>query len=311
MFSLAHISDVHLAPLPWPRLRDLSLQRLLGLANWHRKRKHRHLLTVLEVVLRDIAALEPDHLAITGDLTNIGLPEEHAAALRWLARVGPPERVSVVPGNHDIYVHHLLDHGTERWRAYMASNAAGKPFVGHAPRGFPTVRRYGDVALIGVCSARPTLPLVAGGRLGATQRAALGAVLDRLGAADLCRVVMIHHPPLPGLATPLRDLGDSTEFAALLRQHGAELVLYGHNHINRIDQLGGPRRPIHIVGVASASSTGGGHDHPARWNLFRIARSGEGWRIVLSGRQITPDGRGLETVEQQELPHQSSSANTG
>ena len=38
-FTLAHLSDVHLAPVPWPRLAELDAKRALGLANWHRKRK--------------------------------------------------------------------------------------------------------------------------------------------------------------------------------------------------------------------------------------------------------------------------------
>ena len=37
-FTLAHLSDAHLAPLPAPRLRDVSLKRALGLANWLRRR---------------------------------------------------------------------------------------------------------------------------------------------------------------------------------------------------------------------------------------------------------------------------------
>ncbi|MET0879712.1 MAG: metallophosphoesterase, partial [Tardiphaga sp.] len=42
MFLLAHISDVHLAPLPSPALGDLMSKRGLGYLNWLRKRRAIH-----------------------------------------------------------------------------------------------------------------------------------------------------------------------------------------------------------------------------------------------------------------------------
>src|SRR5262245_39982 len=102
-FTLAHISDVHLGPLPLPGVTDCNLKRLSGYLNWHRNRKHLHLRPVLDSIVADLLAQRPDHIAVTGDLVNIGLPSEHLAALDWLATLGPPDRVSVVPGNHDIY----------------------------------------------------------------------------------------------------------------------------------------------------------------------------------------------------------------
>ncbi len=80
---------------------------------------------MLDRILADLAAQAPDHVAVTGDLTNIGLPQEHINALAWLESVGAPERVSVIPGNHDIYSWLGADPGSDRWAAYMASDAPG------------------------------------------------------------------------------------------------------------------------------------------------------------------------------------------
>src|SRR5437016_8646903 len=105
MFVLAHLSDPHLGPLPTPRLRDLAGKRAFGFINWHRNRRHRHLPYVLDILTRDLAAAAPDHIAVTGDLVNIALAAEFPPARQWLARLGTPEHVTLVPGNHDAYVH--------------------------------------------------------------------------------------------------------------------------------------------------------------------------------------------------------------
>ena len=91
-------------------------------------RAHRRLAyqrNVLDRVVADMSAQQPDHVVVTGDLANIGLPQEHINALAWLKALGPPERVTVIPGNHDIYSRIGRDPGTRRWAPYMASNRQG------------------------------------------------------------------------------------------------------------------------------------------------------------------------------------------
>ena len=39
MFTLAHLSDVHLGPLPSVSYRDLISKRITGYINWHRTRR--------------------------------------------------------------------------------------------------------------------------------------------------------------------------------------------------------------------------------------------------------------------------------
>ena len=43
-------------------------------------------------------AQSPDHIAVTGDLVNISLDTEFAAAARWLMSVGTPEHVTLGAG---------------------------------------------------------------------------------------------------------------------------------------------------------------------------------------------------------------------
>src|SRR5947209_8660166 len=104
MFVLAHLSDPHLAPLPQPRWPELFGKRVTGFANWHRKRYRVHRSDVLARVVSDLKSQAPNHIAVTGDLVNISLAGEYAPARRWLDALGSTRDVTLVPGNHDIYV---------------------------------------------------------------------------------------------------------------------------------------------------------------------------------------------------------------
>ena len=278
--TIAHLSDVHLAPergigpvgiAPKLGLRHVNVKRALGYANWMLKRRKVHLRSVVDRITADLADQHPDHIIVSGDLTNLGLPGEHAAALDWLRRLGPPDRVTVVPGNHDIYCPLWRDPGVERWRDYMRSDAGGAALVTAVERGFPFVRLVGKVAVVGLVSAVPTAPFQATGRLGAAQLAAIGPLLDRL-AGDYFRLVVIHHPPLPGQADARRALTDAGSFEAVLKKHGAELVVHGHNHVDMVATRSWPGGAIHVVGAASASVGRAHKAEPlARYNLYSIA----------------------------------------
>jgi 3',5'-cyclic AMP phosphodiesterase CpdA len=299
IFTLAHLSDVHLAPLVGFAPGSWGVKRFTGYVNWHLRRARVHLRGVVDRIVADMLAMKPDHIVVTGDLANIGLPLELERAREWLAGLGPPERVTVIPGNHDIYARVGRDSGVARWKDYMVSNAQGAAFVSaHAAAEpcFPFVRRLGDIALIGVNSAVPTPPLLATGIVGGEQLERLGAILDRLREADLMRIVLIHHPPLPGQASRTRGLVDAEAMAETLARHGAELVLHGHNHRNMLAWCTGSAADIPVIGVASASiGRPHGEEPLGRYNLYRIgARQGRP-HIEMIGRGLArPDGEVVE-----------------
>ena len=308
MFTLAHLSDIHLTPTAPVRLRDLRLKRLTGLANWHRKRKAMHLPATLEAIVRDMLAQRPDHIAVTGDLVNIGLPQEHIAALDWLKSIAPPAYISVVPGNHDVYVRTFREPGHMRWRDYMVSNFAGAALLDGNDAGkiggFPYARQFGDVLLVGLCSGVPKVPFVAAGRLGSDQLALLAPLLAQAGRLNLARIVLIHHPPLPGQATRLRGLEDADDLAALLNEQGAELVLHGHNHQNSLAWCptgGGAGKAIPVVGVASASMGVAKHEPLARYNLYRLQTVQGQLAIEIIGRGLMEPGGPIVELERKIL----------
>jgi 3',5'-cyclic AMP phosphodiesterase CpdA len=101
--SFAHLSDPHLTSPAGVAPRDLLGKRALGYLPWRLRRRAHHREAVLTALLRDLTERDVDHVVVTGDLTNLGFPAELAEARRWLTRVGPPARLTVVPGNHDAY----------------------------------------------------------------------------------------------------------------------------------------------------------------------------------------------------------------
>jgi 3',5'-cyclic AMP phosphodiesterase CpdA len=291
MFVLAHLSDIHLAPLPAVRLAELMSKRGLGYLNWLRKRRAIHRPEGLAAIVADLKAQQPDHVAVTGDLVNLSLNDEFAPARAWLDALGAPDRASFVPGNHDCYVRAAAGHAARDWGDYMR---------GDGGETFPFVRRRGPVALIGLSSAVPTLPLAATGRIGKDQLARLGDVLAALKREEAFRVLLIHHPPIPGV-NRFRRLTDAPELREVLRKHGAELVLHGHPHESTLIWISGPREGIPCVGAPSASGSPDHHDDPAGYNLFEIGGEPGAWHCMAVARAMSRDDGTIGEVSRQLL----------
>ncbi len=295
MFILAHLSDPHLAPLPPPRRADLAGTRVLGWLHWRQTRHKIHRAEQLDLLVRDLAAQAPDHVAVTGDLVNIALAAEFPQARAWLQTLGSPHDVTLVPGNHDAYVRAALA-AHAHWAEFMRGDDATA-----AGLQFPFVRRRGPVALIGLSSAVATPPFMATGRLGREQIARLEALLASL--AGHFRVVLVHHPPGRTRSRRYKRLTDAAALRAALARHGAELVLHGHDHVHALDWLAGPRGPIPALGVPSASAAelAGHHVEPAAYNLYRIAGDARAWRCEAITRGFPAGGGGIVELKRQEL----------
>ena len=89
MFTVAHLSDLHMALTPKPS--ELASKRGLGYINWQRKRKYIHRPDVLAAITRDLQARSAEHIAVTGDLTNFSLPENIPGRDDGWSRSGSPQ----------------------------------------------------------------------------------------------------------------------------------------------------------------------------------------------------------------------------
>jgi 3',5'-cyclic AMP phosphodiesterase CpdA len=277
---------------------QLLNKRATGYLNWWRTRYRIHVPEALAGIVADIKARKPDHIALTGDLVNVSLPQEFRRAAEWLHSFDSPDRITVIPGNHDVYVHGSWPEGMGLWGAYIASDG-NPPAAGFDV--FPTVRRRGDVALIGLSTGVPKPPLLATGTLGDAQLARAEALLAETGREGLCRVVMIHHPPL-NETSRFKHLTDRGPFQAMIKRVGCELILHGHNHRSEVARLQGPGGPIPVLGVASASAAPDSKYGRARYHLIHIERDndvgegggGAGWKLRVEIRALNAQADGCE-----------------
>ena len=290
-FTIAHLTDAHLAPAPWPRRGEMRLKRFMGYVNWKRARERQSDMAALDRLVDDLRTQAPDHIAVTGDLVNIALPAEFRRAATWMRTLGDPTDVSFTPGNHDAYVRDALKGLAETFAPWTRGDEArqsGEPF--------PFVRVRRDVALIGLSSAVPTAPLMATGRLGARQIAALAEILQETGARGLARVILIHHPPV-SRGAPLRGLTDARAFEAAVGRFGAEVILHGHTHkrmthhlavsrlTNRRRANTRPGRPFGLLLRRSGASTRRLPPHPPRAGGRPLADRSAGARPVAGERR--------------------------
>ena len=273
MFTLAHLSDWHLASRP--RLSELAGKRGLGL----------------------------DQLA--------SQPQESASSRSPRHHHPRPESVRARPHRGNRRSGQSLAAGRIQPRPRLAANArlaarrhAGSRQSRHlcpqrpsnrrqntgrttcaattATTVFRFVRRRGNVALIGL-STRGADRAVTGDRPARQSRSWRG-----------CWKSSIRHAAVPHRAHPssaadatvtrLRRLTDAADLRGVLADKGAELLLHGHDHSRAVVWLDGPKTKIPAVGVPSASARAPhGDENAAGYNLFRIDGEAGKWRCEMIG----------------------------
>ncbi len=270
---IAHFSDLHvlsLAGVGWHRFLG---KRLTGYANLRFKRNHAHHSSYVTALAKEMARTKVDHVAITGDLTNLALEPEFLMAREILENELhlSPHDISVVPGNHDLYTRGALKRKrfTEFFSEYCKCDidVAVDIGVGH----FPFVKLRGPAAIIGLSSAVPRPPFVASGTLGRAQLEALAKALAHPEVHKRTPVILIHHPPInpPSLVkTWMEGLTDANALRELLAPLEAGLVLHGHLHRRMV-------RKLNASGLLSMGATSASLHHDldtrhAGFNLYEL-----------------------------------------
>jgi 3',5'-cyclic AMP phosphodiesterase CpdA len=250
--KLVHFSDVHVQLHDWRTrsVRELGPLRAVATIELWKGRGGEY--DAAAAALRELAriASETDHAICTGDLTQLGHPEEFAAAREALgALAGDAERFTVFPGNHDRYP----------WRG-RPSPFFEEYFPEHSRTDACTplrVRLVGDAALVIVDSAGPLCwPVVSRGRVDRAQLDALDAALRAPGLRGRCKIVAVHHAPLLRGGRPdwpWHALRGARALLQVARAGGAQAILCGHIH----DRFVYGERPAVIC---AGSSTQLGHE---------------------------------------------------
>ncbi|HEY6148474.1 MAG TPA: metallophosphoesterase [Thermoanaerobaculia bacterium] len=273
MFRVAHVSDLHVFSPEGVHWREMLFnKRVTGWANTRLRRGRVFRRRYLEAVLD--AASRADHVVITGDVTNLALDGEYREAVRLLERRAGGAEITIVPGNHDLYLPSIRRE--RRFQHYFG------PFVRSdlpelavevAAGAYPFVQLRGPAAIIGLSSAVPRPPFIAAGYLGHPQIAALKAVLAHPDVARRLPVILVHHPPVDSRhrLLQLRDgLTDAASFRDVLAVMPRGLVLFGHLHVRVRCRFG----PLDVVGASGAAL-----EHPndavrAGYNLYELEGGG-------------------------------------
>lgn len=296
MFRLAHFSDPHLAGWAHPGPASLLSKRFVGYLSWRFRRQRIHLTRILDALTADLKAAKPDHTVITGDLVNISLPDEFARATRWLETIGTPQDLTVIPGNHDAYIALPWQNTIGQWARYMGDERGNETEAASGPDSFPFVKVRGNIALIGLSTARPMPFKSAQGWLGPEQIERLRERLNELKQRDLFRIVLIHHPPFTEPGYERKQLLDVVAFRDAIADAGAELVLHGHTHRSSLNSIPVPGGSAPVIGVASASARAWHGKDPARYHVYAIDRTEDGWRLDVDVRSLDEETNRFSTT---------------
>lgn len=216
---------------------------------------------IIAPLVDQIASIQPDLVAVSGDLTQRARRRQFQQASMFLARLPFPKLI--VPGNHDVPLFNvaarLLDPfgGYRRWISPDLEPA----FIDD------------EIAIIGLNSARA---LITGGRgrLDAEQIAAAVARLHLLPRAAV-RVILTHHPfDLPEGFPDDHLVGRASQAMQQFATAGADLFLAGHLHVSHVghtaDRYNIAGHSALVVQAGTLSTRGRGELNT--FNVLRIAR---------------------------------------
>lgn len=247
---IGHLSDIHvwddedLGPL------DFFTKRVTGWVNHRLSRAKEYDRAILCAAIHTLVDARPDMVVVSGDLSNLGLPSEFAAARRLLQPLlDAGIRVTAVPGNHDYY---LPSNTRGRFEvAFSELQRADARLDGHV---YPWLVRVGDVRVVHLNSAIATPPLGAWGRVGEVQRDATRRLVRNNPGGAL--VLVLHHHPVRAphkRVEVTRELKDAAEVRGLCVELGADLVIHGHNHYTQVSRLGSDSGPL-VYAISSATT---------------------------------------------------------
>lgn len=260
--------------------------------------------TLLERLKLDLAdlrtdhGLQPDIVALTGDLAEWGMPAEfeHVAAFIRALRefLGlPMNRMAILPGNHDINRFLCQSHFLEcqgsgeqpvkpyaaKWRHYIKlfdEIYGGIPGLRFAPEEPWTLFDYPELKVV-VAAMNST---IADSHLEADHYGFLGEPQLRWFAGRLrdyqskgwLRIAALHHNVREEGVPDNEKLRDADAFASIVGRH-VNAVLHGHTHRGRAEVLR-HNVPIYATGSAAVAEGARPPEVPNQYQFIRFTRVG-------------------------------------
>ena len=223
MATIAQLTDLHLLEDSYAD-RPFGPRARLSYLSFGRRLDPVERRTRAATALEEVRARSPDHLLITGDLTEDGQLEqfEVLAELLSASRI-PAERITLVPGNHDAY----------SGGSAFADALKGplRPYAGTSSIGSPLPFR--DVTIVPVSTAFHQSPLRSAGAIVQHELESLARIAKDPSLFGQPLVFAQHHSPSRLLLPLLHWIDGLAEHAVLsdLFDRCPHLhVLHGHTH---------------------------------------------------------------------------------
>ncbi len=280
---VAHFSDAHIAALNAPKLHQLLNKRWTGALNLALFRARHHQEEIFSALLDAIDLLKVDHTICTGDMVNLALPGEFQRAGELLRSHFSPEELTLVPGNHDLYIEEARGLFERSFGLYLPQDLASRDGVWS----YPVIRRLPGLLILGLSTAQPAPIFKATGAVGPAQMERMAELLE--AGHEPFQLLCLHHP----IAESKRqDLLDAEALSAQLKSlsRPPQLIIHGHDH--RFGRYTLPGTEIPILRVSSASASQG----RAEFNLYVI----EGERLLRVERYIHEPESGRFLLQEEE-----------
>ena len=266
---IAHLSDLHVLDLENVRTRDFLNKRAVGGMNLVTGRRNSHPLELAERLIEDVTRINPDHVVVTGDVTNLSLPGEFQRATRLLQPLWNYDRLTVVPGNHDCYTSGAQSESRfERFFGELLFRQDTGPTAEH----YPAIKVLGDVAIVGLSSALKTGPLMSWGQIGEEQLGRLQTALSRPEMADKFIIALVHHNlhKRDSFHEMTSSLRDREELIARLLTHKVDVLCHGHTHRAHRFEVSLDTHTMLVIGSGSSTQNSTDTDRVARYNLMQV-----------------------------------------
>lgn len=259
---------------------DVPFHRYLNkrFTGWVNLKFRRHAVHKPDVAMRLLQAVEDahiDHIVVTGDFTNTSLEHEFDASKAFIDAFNRShDKISVIPGNHDLYTEGSAR--KKRFFNYFSSNVKSdieSSVTDHPAGPFPYVQLRGPVALIGLATALPRLPMIASGEVGKAQLDALEKILALPEVRSRVPIILQHHPPYnpeKKLRTITNGLYDASALQDVLHTAPRAIVLHGHLHVRVTRELTRQNSTVTSIGATSSSLVDDHHDKGAGFNVYEI-----------------------------------------
>jgi 3',5'-cyclic AMP phosphodiesterase CpdA len=248
MRTIVHISDIHFG-----RTDDATVRELVSAVH----------------------KIEPDLLAVSGDLTQRARPQEFEQARLFLEML-PQPRI-VVPGNHDVPLHNVYARFLEpldNYRRYITDDL--EPFW-----------RDDEIAVLGLNTARSLT--IKGGRVNESQVDCVERTLGR-EPRDVLKILVSHHPfDLPGTYRYKDLVGRARRAMARFIECRVDVFLAGHYHLSYCGHTAerysfGDYTSIFVQAGTACSTRGRGES-----NSFNVLRTQPG-ELVVETMSLGADG---------------------